>query len=171
MRRLLNFLFTLCVLFCLTSFMHFKPVDGPTSFVEQLKGEWVLDSVQVKEIMSSEVVQMTVLPGSRAKFDHVWMLRFKLDGEGNASYFENSHEHVLDRRFPISDVPYEVKDIAGNTATLIIDGVPEYKILNIQLLSDSTMLIRQSFISTYDLQEIEVSWTLFYHKSKHADSN
>ena len=171
MRRLMNFLFALGVLFCLTSFMHFKPVDGPNSFVEQLKGEWILDSVQVKEIMSGEVNCLTVLPGSRAKFDHAWMLRFKLDGEGKASYIENSHVNVLDRLFSISDVPYEVKNIEGNTATLIINGVPEYKILNIQLPSDSTMLIRQSFTTAYKIQEIEVFWTFFYHKSKQSNSN
>jgi hypothetical protein len=150
--------------------MHFKPVDGPTSFVEQLKGEWVLDSVQVKEIMSGEVVQMTVQPhGGLAKFSHIWMYRFKLTGEGKASYSENAQRKITRQTYYVSDIPYIVEDIDENTASLIIDGVPEYKILKMQLLTDNTMLIRQSFTADYNSQDIEVSWSLFYHKSDQID--
>ena len=75
---------------------------------------------------------------------------------------------ISDKSYYILDVPYMIKDVDGNSATLIIDGVPEYKILSIQLLSDSVMQINHSFNSSYQLQDIEVSWSMFYHKSDNS---
>ena len=111
-----------------------------------------------KETTPDNILQKTVLPGGKSKFDNNWMLSFTLGAEGKASYTE-----VDDRTIP--DVPYSIKDKMGNAAILVIDGVPDYKILNIQLLSDSSLLITQSFSTGYNLQNIDVFWKMYYRKS------
>ena len=152
------------VLFCSTSFMVFE-FPAQDQLTPKLYGAWVLDSVQVKEIISGQVTNMTVPSDGQAKFYEQWMRRFKLDATGKASYSENNHRLVANTPYYIIDVPYKVEDAVDNTATLIIDGVPDYKILKLHLISDNRLIIKYSFNSSYDLQDIEVSWIMFYHKS------
>ena len=129
------------------------------------EGVWVLDSVQVKESMQDSIVEKTVLPGEQTLFNAHWMKRFKLDAEGKASYTEVAHNLFTDEQsYAVTNVPYELKDRIDNTATLIIDGVPDYKILNIQLLSDHLMIIEQSFITGYHLRDIEIFWKMYYRR-------
>ena len=131
------------------------------------EGGWVLDSVQVKAIMPDSIVEKTVLPGERALLDANWMNRFKLDTDGKASYTEVAIGILPDDRpYFFTDIPYEMRDVAGNTATLIIDGVPGNKILNIQWLSDSNMVISHSFttrMSGYS-NDVEISWKMYYRR-------
>ena len=123
------------------------------------EGTWILDSVQVKEIVEGNVMQKTVLPGEDCKLNDNWMLQFTLDSNGKASYTEkNNHT--------ISDVPFAVENKTGNKATLIIDGVPEYKVLNVQLTSANSMLISISFTTGYEMKDIEVFWKMYYIKSE-----
>jgi hypothetical protein len=74
-----------------------------------------------------------------------------------ASYTETT-------KMSVSDVPYMIEDLNGNRATLIIDGVPDYKILPVELLPDNVMLITFSFATGYDLKDIEVFWKMYYRK-------
>jgi hypothetical protein len=129
-----------------------------SSLYPEFEGVWILDSVQVKEILPESVVQKTVLPGGRSNFDGNWMWQFTLNAGGKADYTETGNR-------TISDVHYFIKDKQGNVATLIIDGVPDYKILSVALLSDNTLLYAHSFTTGYNLQNIEVSWKMYYHKS------
>ena len=169
MKQVLCIVFLSSILFCSTSLTTVE-LSNQSVVIEKLKGMWVLDSVQIKEIMSGDEVHMTVRPGGQAKFNQMWMQRFKLDDDGKASYSETVHGNIPDRLFFVTDVPYKIEAIDENTATLIIDGVPDYKILNIRF-SDNTLLISQSFVTDYHRQDIEVFWTLFYHKSEHSDSH
>ena len=123
----------------------------------KLVGTWVLDSVQVEETMAGVVERQTIRqPEMRAKFDALWMWQFSVNSQGKASYTEREAR-------TITEVPYEIKDIntSGN-ATLIIDGVPDYKILNLQLVSDRTLRITHSFSTGYEMQDIAVSWIMYY---------
>ena len=122
------------------------------------EGTWILDSVQVKEVMSGNIEEKTVLPGGYSKFNNNWMFQFTLNADGKASYTE------ADKR-TISDIQYTINNKNGNSATLNIDGVPDYKILNAQLLSNNIMLFTISFSSGYELKDIEVFWKMYYHKS------
>ena len=129
------------------------------------EGVWVLDSVQVKESMPESVVEKTVLPGGQALFNGNWMTRFELNAEGKASYTEvGFSEWKKEQSYIIADVPYELKDMAGNTATLIIDGITDRKVLNISMISDNMMFIEQSFTSGYNRREIEISWKMYYRR-------
>ena len=123
------------------------------------EGTWVLDSVQVKEIVGDNVMQKTVLPGEECKFNHSWMLRFTLNANGKASYSEKNNRIV-------SDVPYLVEDKTRNSANLIINGAPDYKILNTQMISAKSMLISISFTTGYEMKDIEVAWKMYYRKSE-----
>ena len=123
----------------------------------EFEGTWVLDSVQVKEIVGDNVMQKTVLPGEECKFNHSWMLQFTLNTNGKASYSEENNRTISDR-------PYSVEGKTGNRATLIIDGVPDYKILNTQLISAKSMLISISFTTGYEMKDIEVYWEMYYRK-------
>ena len=148
----------------------FSITTGISAFAQQLslEGVWVLDSVQVKEIVADNIVEKTVLPNERALFDVQWMKLFKLDADGKASYTEVGFgEFPVTRPYFYTDMPYEIKDIIGNTATLIIGSVPEKKILNIRLLSDSSMVISYSFITrmTAYLHDVEIIWKMYYRKS------
>ena len=141
------------------SILAFSAVDLYAQETFPIEGTWKLDSVQVKEIVQDNVMQKTVLPSEECNFNHTWMLQFTLNPNGKASYTgENNHT--------ISDVPYFVEDITGNRATLIIDGVPEYKILKMQLTSTNAMLISISFITGYDMKDMEVGWEMYYRKSE-----
>ena len=129
------------------------------------EGVWVLDSVQVKEIMPDSIVEKTVLPGERALLDAHWMNRFKLDTDGKASYTEVAHSLLTDEQsYAVTNAPYELTDRIDNSATLIINSVPEYKILNIQLLSGYLMCIKQSFTTGYNRYDIEISWKMYYRR-------
>ncbi len=156
------------VIFLLLS--SFSMTMGISAFAQQLnlEGVWVLDSVQVKEVTPDRIIEKTVLPDKRALFDTYWMSLFKLDAGGKASYTEvGTGTLPAERPYFFSDVPYEIKDIAGSTATLIISSVPDNKILNVRLLSDNTLVINHSFITrmTAYLHDVEVLWKMYYHKS------
>ena len=146
---------TIIVMFSLLA-RDFASAQDITPFPE-MQGTWVLDSVQVKEVTPDSIVQKTVLPDEHRNFNGSWMQRFTLDTDGKASYAEIAG-------FTVTDVPYAIKDKDGNAATLIIDGVPEYKILSVQLLSSDVMRISISFITGYNLKDIEVDWKMFYRK-------
>ena len=122
------------------------------------EGTWVLDSVQVKEIMPDSIIQKTVLPGGDSKFSQSWMQRFTLENGGKASYTDEVNG-------TISNVPYAIEERNGNNATIVINGVPDYKVLKTQLLSDNTLLLTVSFTTGYKLKAIEVLWKMYYRKS------
>jgi len=155
--------------FAVVCAMLFSMTTGISVFAQSLdlKGVWVLDSVQVKEIMPDNIVEKTVQPNERALLDACWMKRFKLDSEGKASYTDVGFGILpAGRPYFFTGVPYEIKDIAGNTATLIIRGVPDNKILNIRLLSDSSLLISHSFTTrmTGYSNDVEIAWKMYYRR-------
>jgi hypothetical protein len=152
-------LMTVALLFFISFFLFpFTKSFAQDILHPEFEGTWVLDSVQVKEVLPNSAVQKTVLSGESSNFSGTWMLQFTLKAEGKADYKEINKE--------ITNVAYLVKDINGNKATLNIDGVPDYKVLDAELLSGNALLITHSFIAGYNLQDIEVSWKMFYHKSK-----
>jgi len=156
MKRIKKALLLLCCLFLAVAF---PAVDMQAQGVNSgFEGTWVLDSVQVKEVMPDSIIQKTVLPGGDSKFSQSWMLQFTLNAGGKASYTEAGNR-------TISNVSYTIEERNGNNATIIIDGVPDYKILNTQLLSNNTLLFTVSFSTGYNLKDIDVSWEMYYHKS------
>ncbi|MDR2915622.1 MAG: hypothetical protein LBV74_12445 [Tannerella sp.] len=149
-------LFTGSVLFFLITFSNFK-ISAQDHIFPEFVGTWTLDSVQVTEVMPDSTIQKTVLPGQSSKFNDSWMWQFTLDTEGKAAYKQSGNNLI-------SNILYYIKDKSGNAATLIIDGVPDYKILNVQLLSENILLVTQSFSTGYNLHDIDVSWRMHYHK-------
>ncbi len=140
---------------------------GVSVFAQQssLEGAWVLDSVQVKETMPDNIIEKTVLPNEQALFNANWMKQFKLDTNGKVSYTEVGFKELDDEQsYAITGVPYEIKDIVENTATLIINSITDRKILKIKMVSDNTMMIEQSFTSGYNMRNIEISWKKYYHR-------
>lgn len=144
------------VLYSATLFFNFG-ASAQSRIFPELEGSWILDSVQVKEAMPDSFIQKTVLAGEACKFNDYWMLKLTLNSDNKASYTEAKER-------TISDVPYNIKDKAGNNATLIIDGVPDYKILNIQLIPDNILIINHSFRTGYNFQDIDISWKMYYHR-------
>ena len=133
-------------------------LQAQNSNQSDFEGAWVLDSVRVKEVVLDSIVEKTVLPGDVSEFNNNWMLQFTLRADGKASYTEIGNR-------TISGIPYSIENRNGNNATLIIDGVPDYKILSVQLLSKNAMLFTLSFSSGYEMKDIEVYWKMYYHKS------
>jgi hypothetical protein len=125
----------------------------------EYEGTWVLDSVQVKEVMPDSIVVRTVLPGGESKFNNSWMLQFTLNANGKASYSGKNKRTISDR-------PYSIEGKTGNIATLIINGIIDHKKLNTQLISAKSMLISNSFTTGYKMKDIEVSWKMYYRKSE-----
>ena len=121
------------------------------------EGTWILDSVQIKEVMPDNIVEKTVLPSEDCKFNNIWMQHLTLDTNGKASYKEKSD-------CIITNIPFSIERIKENTATLIINGV-DYKVLNVQLLSDKKMLINHSLTTGDDILVIDVFFKIYYHKS------
>ena len=156
MKRINKALLLLCSLFLAVAF---PGVDMQAQSVNSaFEGTWVLDSVQVKEVMPNSIVEKTVLPGGKSKFNEIWMWKFTLKSNEKASYVEESGNII-------SDIPFRVDDMNDNSATIIFTGITNYKKLNIQLLSDKTMLITDALSSKYNLQDIDISWKMFYHKT------
>ena len=122
----------------------------------KFEGTWVLDSVQVKEVMPNSIVEKTVMPEGDSKFNEIWMWRFTLNEK--ASYAGKSGNII-------SNIHYRVDDMSYNSVTITFTGITNYKKLNIQLLSDEVMLITDSFSTKYNQQDIVISWKMFYHKT------
>ena len=147
------------LLFSIFFFAAFSAIDAQAQNANSgFEGTWILDSVQVKEIMPDSIINRTVLPGGYSKFNNSWMLQFTLNANGKASYTEINNRTVR-------DIPYTITDTNGSSATLTINGIPDYKILNAQLLSDNVILLTISFSTGYKLKDIEVSWKMYYSKS------
>ena len=153
--------------FAVVCVVLFSMTTSISAFAQSLdlKGVWVLDSVQVKEIMPDNIVEKTVRPNGQALFSGSWMKRFKLDTEGKASYTTIGYTGFIDEQsFVITNVPYELKDITENAATLVIDGATGRKTLSMRLLPDNVMIIEQSFTSVYYMRDIEIFWKMYYRR-------
>ena len=121
------------------------------------EGTWVLDSVQVKEIMPDGIKEKTVLPDDDYEFDNIWMQQFTLNADGMASYKDKIG-------CIMADIPYLIDNKIDNETTLTIEGI-DYKVLSVRLLSNKTMLITHSLTSGDDTQVINIFWKIYYHKS------
>ena len=157
MKRTFRALFLLVGMFFINVFLTFD-MHAQENHHPEFEGTWVLDSVQVKEIVQSNIVEKTVLPGDNYEFDNFWMHQLTLNN-GMATYTDKIG-------CIIADIPYFIKDINDNTATLIINGV-DYKVLSVQLLSSEIMLITQSLTTGDDTQVINIFWKIYYHKSNY----
>ena len=124
----------------------------------QIEGAWVLDSVQVKEVMSGNIVEKTVLPGDDYNLGKSWMLQLTLKDNGNVAYTENGNQTT-------SYIIYKIKDISENSATLMFYGITDYIEYKVDFFSDKAMLLNYSYTTLYDQQNIDISWKLYYHKS------
>jgi len=155
MKRTYKSLLLLFSIFFLTAFSAIDMKAQSTN--SGFEGTWILDSVQVKEVGPDNIVEKTVLPDEDYEFNNIWMHHFTLDANGKASYKEKND-------CIISDIPFSIEDIKGNTATLIINGV-DYKVLNVQLLSDKKMLINHSLTTGDEILVINVFLKIYYHKS------
>ena len=127
------------------------------SINSRLEGTWVLDSVQVKEVTSESISERTFLPEEDNKYNNNWMMQFTLNTGGFSSFMEK-------KGITIADIPYTIERKSGNTATLTICGV-DYKVLNVELLSDKTMLITHAYTTEENPQVTDISWKMYYRKS------
>ena len=136
----------------------FPAVDMQAQSINSgFEGVWVLDSVQVKEVMPDSIIQKTVLPGGDSKFSFIWFSQMTLDAKGVLVYTENGSRNS-------SSAPYKITEKNGNLATLTISILPEYRILKVQLLSEKTLLVTQTFSSEYDMKNIDITLNMYYHK-------
>ena len=158
MKRVFKALLLIISIFFISA-LSVADIKAQNNLHPEYEGTWVLDSVQIKEVMPDSIVAKTVLPGEECKFNHFWMLRFTLNANGKASYSEKNNRIV-------SDVPYLVEEKTRNSANLIINGAPDYKILNTQMISAKSMLISISFTTGYEMKDIEVAWRMYYRKSE-----
>jgi len=117
------------------------------------EGTWVLDSVQVKEVVRDNIVEKTVLPSENYNLGDSWLLRFTLDANKNASYTDKKGNTT-------SNILYIEE---GFAVTFAISPV-ETKVLNIQTISDRTILITHTFTTEYDSNTVNVLWKMYYHK-------
>ena len=124
----------------------------------EFEGTWVLDSIQVNEIMPDGIKQKTVLQGDYNEFIINWMWEITLNGHGTLLYKEGVNQNF-------SSCPYIIEDRNENTATLRINKMPGYKIVKVQLLSESSILITHSFTTEHDMQDIDISCKMYYSKS------
>lgn len=142
-------------------------VSAQNNIFPELEGTWVLDSIQVKEIMPDSIFEQTVLSGDDINFssDWMWQLTFATNEQLLYTYYRNRHKSS---ETPIikEKIPYTSKNTRKNTTTLIIDRTADYRVLEIQLISKNTLLITHSFSTQKnDIQDIDVSWNMYYHKS------
>ena len=129
-------------------------VEAQNNRHSALEGVWILDSVQVKEVMPDSIFQRTFLPKDDNKYNNNWMLQFTLNTDGVSSYTEKNG-------ITITDIPYIIEEKSGNTVELTIRGV-DYKVLNVELLSDKTILITHAYTSEENSQVIDKSWKMYY---------
>jgi len=122
-----------------------------------LEGTWVLDSVQVKEVTSDNIVEKTVLPGDDNEFIINRMWQITLDVHGRLFYKVYGSQDI-------SDATYIIEDRSGDTATLVFKSPPIYSIFKTQLLSKSSMIMTHSFTIGRDMKDIEVFYKMFYRK-------
>ena len=146
----------LTVSFFFASALSVTGVQAQNNSNSGFEGTWILDSIQVKEIMPDGIRQKTVLHGDDNEFIINCMWQITMDGRGTLLYNEYGNPNVL-------DAPYVIEDRNGDTATLKINRMPNYKVLKIQLLSESSMLITHSFAT---MQDMDISCRMYYSKSK-----
>jgi|GEM_PF-6498156 len=115
------------------------------------EGTWVLDSVQVKEIMPENIVEKTVLPSEKYNLDDNWILQFTL---GTSASYVEKNGHALSNVFYIID---------GSIVTFYITAI-EQIILNTEPLSEKSILITHSSTTEYNSQTVEIFRKMFYHK-------
>ena len=155
MKRIKKALLLLCCLFLAVAFpavdMH---AQGANS---RFEGTWVLDSVQVKKVTSESIYERTFLPEEDNKYNNNWMMQFTLNTDGVSSFTKKNG-------VAIADIPYIIEGKNGNTARLIISGV-DYKVLNVELLSNKTMLINSAYTTEENSQVTDISWKMYYRKS------
>ena len=148
---------TLLLIVSILFISAFPAVDMQAQSVDsRFEGTWVLDSLQVNEIMPDGDIQKIALHGDDNGFIITWMRQITLDDRGTLLYNEDGNPNV-------SDASYVIEDMNGDTATLKINKVPEYIELKIQLLSESSMLITHSFTT---MQDMDISCRMYYSKSK-----
>lgn len=156
MRYTFKALFTGGVLLFLAVFSNVK-LSAQNQIVPECIGTWILDSVQVREIMPDSIVEKT-LPGDDINFYGNWMWQLILDSKGHISYTDSRMQNT-------SSAPYTIKDRNGNTATLTIDITGDYS-MKIQMLSESSMLAIYSYKTINNkMQNVEIFWNMYYCKS------
>ena len=184
MMKTFNALLVGGILFIISSFFNFE-LAAQNAIFPEIEGTWVLDSVQVQEVRQDRVAQRAVRPGESGDYDYRWIRQFTLNSIGRASYKEITDRSVSDAsniamtdrsvsgvpntettdRF-ISDVSYTIEGKRGKAARLTIDSVRDYKQIDVELLSDSVLLITQAFVTGYNLPDANFFWKLYYHKSE-----
>ena len=134
-------------------------VGAQTKIFPEMEGTWVLDSIRVQEVSQDSVLQRAIQPADSVIFDIHWMRQFTLNAQGKASFTEISDRSV-------SDVSYTIEGKRGKAARLMMNGATNYKNLEVELLSDSVLLITQAFATGYNLPDVNFFWKLYYHKSE-----
>ena len=136
----------------------FSVVDMQAQSVNSgFEGTWVLDSVQVKEVMPESIIEKTVLPGDDNEYIINRMWQITLDIHGRLFYKVYGSQDI-------SDATYVIEDRSGDTATLVFKSPPIYSIFKTQLLSQSSMIMTHSFTIGRDMKDIEVFYKMFYRK-------
>ena len=155
MKRTFN---TFLLLKCMFLLLAFPAVDMQAQSVDsRFEGTWVLDSVQVKEVMPDSISERTFLPKEDNKYNNNWMMQFTLNTDGVSSYMEKNG-------ITIANIPYIIERKSVNTAALTIQGV-DYKVLNIELLSDKALLITHAYTTEENPQVTDIFWKMYYRKS------
>ena len=150
---------SLLLLFSIFFMTAFSAIDMQAQSANSgFEGTWVLDSVQIKEVGPDNIVEKT-LPGDNNDFYGSRMWQLTLGSDGKLSYMDKSGQNT-------SSIPYTIKNKNGNAATLITDSTGDVE-KKIQLLSENTMLVTQSFtIMGVNMENIDITWKMYYSKIK-----
>ena len=155
MKRTFKVLLLIAGMFCITAFFTVD-THAQENLHPEFEGTWVMDSVQVKEVMPDSIVEKTVLPGGRSKFDRIWVWQFSLGANGKVSFLRNDGH-------TISDIPYSIEDMRENMATLYFNAVTDFRKFNAHFTSGK-MIATEYFTTEYEQKDIEVSWKMYYSK-------
>ena len=137
----------------------FSTVDIHAQNVNKgFEGIWVMDSLQVKEVMPDSIAEKTILPSDNTHFFGSWMWQLSIGSDRKLTFTDRSGQST-------SSASYTIKDRNGNAATLITDSTGDIE-KRVQLTSENIMTVTQSFtILGENMQNIDVTWKMFYRKN------
>ena len=157
MKNVFRFFAGLSVLFCLVSFLNFKPADHD-NFAMDFVGEWLLDSVQVYGVTADSIYALITVPVDEVnKLKGHLMKRFTLDADGKASYIKHDGTEQ-------TNVPYTLAYIRENTASLSIEDMPNYITLDAQLISDDVLMIHRFVPTIFKTEDDTDDCKMFFKK-------
>ena len=149
MKRAYKSLLLLFSIFFVTVFSAIE-MRAQSNLHSEFEGTWVLDSVQITEIMPDGNIQKTLLPNEYCEFNSYWIQQFTLNSSGVITYTKTGNH-------TISNAPCIIKNKDG-VMIMTIGEALDYQALEIRPISNTRLLVDHAFCSN-------MFWKLYYHKS------